>query len=42
MTTKSTMRRMKMGTIEKLTLASWRWSLIYDVVDVEEIPDTTR
>lgn len=27
----------KMGVIEKLTLASWRWSLIYDVVDVVEI-----
>lgn len=26
----------------RLILASWKWSVIYDVVDVEEIPDTTR
>lgn len=26
----------------RLMLASWRWSMVYDVVDVEEIPYTTR
>lgn len=28
----------------RLMMASWRWSLIYDVVDAVEIPacDTTR